>query len=105
MRGWRETSAATQLVCLTRKPAFKAATCSRLNVQPHMPHAATARAAGGGEGEGVAALSLSDKARVLWTALPRGYWQALATTCILYLARFDVAFITVHASSVRGRVF
>ena len=70
-----------------------------------MPHAATARAAGGGEGEGVAALSLSDKARVLWTALPRGYWQALATTCILYLARFDVAFITVHASSVRGRVF
>ncbi|PSC70904.1 MFS transporter [Micractinium conductrix] len=59
---------------------------------------ATARAAG--EREGVAALSPADKARLLWAALPRGYWQALATTCIIYLGRFDVAFITVHASSV-----
>ncbi len=45
-------------------------------------------------------LPLAQKARALATALPAGYWQALATTFLLYLARFDVAFITVHASTV-----
>lgn len=47
-------------------------------------------------------LTLAQKAQALATALPAGYWQALATTFLLYLARFDVAFITVHASTVGG---
>lgn len=50
-----------------------------------------------------AALSLAGKARALLAAMPGAYWQALATTFILYMARFDVAFITVHASSVMDR--
>ncbi|KAL4428062.1 hypothetical protein ABPG75_002151 [Micractinium tetrahymenae] len=48
-------------------------------------------------------LTLAQKAKALATALPAGYWQALATTFLLYLARFDVAFITVHASTVMSR--
>ncbi|EFN58148.1 hypothetical protein CHLNCDRAFT_141928 [Chlorella variabilis] len=43
------------------------------------------------------------KARAFLGALPRGYYQALFTMCILYLARFDVAFITVHAGSVMDK--
>ncbi len=45
-------------------------------------------------------LTLAQKARALATALPAGYWQALATTSLLFLARFDVAFITIRASQV-----
>ncbi|KAL4445338.1 hypothetical protein ABPG77_011163 [Micractinium sp. CCAP 211/92] len=48
-------------------------------------------------------LTLAQKARALATALPAGYWQALATTSLLFLARFDVAFITVRASQVMDR--
>jgi hypothetical protein len=46
-------------------------------------------------------LGLRERAAALLHALPSGYWQALAATAVLYLARFDTAFITVHASSVR----
>lgn len=49
-------------------------------------------------------LSLAGRARVFLTALPAGYWQALATTCLLYLGRFDFAFITVRASQVSGKL-
>jgi hypothetical protein len=45
-------------------------------------------------------LSLLAKARMLAGALPSGYYQALAVMSVLYMARFDVAFITVHASAV-----
>lgn len=33
-------------------------------------------------------------------SLTPAYWQSLAVVCLLYVARFDTAFITVRASSV-----
>ncbi|KAL4428064.1 hypothetical protein ABPG75_002153 [Micractinium tetrahymenae] len=48
-------------------------------------------------------LSLGSRALALATALPAGYWQALAATFLLYLGRFDFAFIIVRASQVMDR--
>ncbi len=40
------------------------------------------------------------KARAFLCALPPSYWQALLTVCLLYVARFDVCFVTLHARMV-----
>ncbi|KAI7836300.1 hypothetical protein COHA_009808 [Chlorella ohadii] len=50
-----------------------------------------------------AGMTLGDKARALKDAFPPAYWQALAVVMALYLARFDVAFITLHASAVMDK--
>lgn len=50
------------------------------------------------EGERV---GLLQKAAALLRVLPPSYWQALCVACLLWLAKFDVAFRTVHAASVR----
>lgn len=55
---------------------------------------------GGQAGADEVQLGLVDKAQVLASALPRGYWQALTFACVLFAARFDVAFITMHAKEV-----
>lgn len=46
-------------------------------------------------------LSPLQKTRAVVAAFPPAYYQALGVVMLLYLARFDVAFITVHASTVR----
>lgn len=45
---------------------------------------------------------LPDKARALLGALGPAYWQALAVVALLYMARFDAAFATLRARTVRG---
>lgn len=50
-----------------------------------------------------AGMSVWDKAAALRDAFPAAYWQALAVVMALYLARFDVAFITLHASAVMDK--
>ena len=41
-----------------------------------------------------------EKAQAVVASLRAPYWQTLATLCLLYAARFDVAFITIHAAEV-----
>lgn len=50
----------------------------------------------------VAALPLLGKARLLLVALPAAYWQALAVVAILYMARFDVAWLNLRAAQVHA---
>ncbi len=49
-------------------------------------------------------LGLPAKARTLLKAFQPAYWQALAVVCILYFARFDLAFGTLRAKMVSAAV-
>ncbi|KDD77011.1 hypothetical protein H632_c40p0 [Helicosporidium sp. ATCC 50920] len=47
--------------------------------------------------------SLVQKLRILLSALPPAYWQALAVVSLLYFARFDASFVTLRASAALPR--